>query len=748
MKKAPVVRLILLAGVVIAGAVAAWLFRDRLGPLYEWIHNLGFWGLVVLAAAYVPSALFAFPPALLLTIAAGALNTDDVVAAVAAISLGSTFAATCAFLLGRTVARGWVEAQAAHRPIFKALDAAVAEGGFKIVLLTRLSPLLPYFLLNYAYGLTRVRLRDFVLASWIGMLPGTVLYVYIGATAGGAAALAGGKAPDTGTAGRVLWWVGLAATALVTYLVTRQARQALHKALQSADHARPPTPEVEHMPERRVVSPPDEWNRMLLDAVHPSDWLHPDPPPRYNLLVVGGGTAGLVAAAGAAGLGARVALVERDLLGGDCLITGCVPSKALLRSAHAAAEARAAGRFGVRRGDVSVDFPVVMERMRQLRTKLSGADSAARFRGLGVDVYLGSGCFTGSDTFEIGGKTLRFRRAAIATGARPVRPDMPGMEDTDYLTSENVFNLTELPRRLAVVGAGPIGCELAQAFARFGSEVILIENHPTVLPREDADATDLAARALERDGVKLLLGVRVVRAEKSGDDRVLHLEDGREVRADAILVGVGRAPNVEDLGLETAGVECDLKKGITVDDRLRTTNPRIYAAGDVCSRFQFTHAADAMARIVLQNALFFGRAKVSKLVIPWCTYTDPEVAHVGLYEHEAREKGVAVQTFVQPMEEVDRAVLDGDTDGFVKVHVRKGTDRIVGVTIVGRHAGEMIGEATLAMAAGGRLGLLGRTIHPYPTQSEALRKVADAFNRTRLTPFVKGLFRRWFAWTR
>ena len=205
---------------------------------------------------------------------------------------------------------------------------------------------------------------------------------------------------------------------------------------------------------------------------------------------------------------------------------------------------------------------------------------------------------------------------------------------------------------------------------------------------------------------------------------------------------------MESLGLEAAGVEYDLKKGITVDDRLRTTNPRIYAAGDVCSRFQFTHAADAMARIVLQNALFFGRAKVSALIIPWCTYTDPEVAHVGLYEHEAREKGVAVQTFVQPMGEVDRAVLDGDTDGFVKVHVRKGTDRIVGVTIVGRHAGEMIGEAALTMVAGGRLGLLGRTIHPYPTQSEALRKVADAFNRTRLTPFVKGLFARWFRWTR
>ncbi len=745
MKKTPVVRLVLLVVLAAAGAVAAWFFRDRLGPVFAWVSGLGVWGLILLAAAYLPSALFAFPPAILLTIAAGGFY--DVIPATVAISLGSTGAATAAFLLGRTLARGWVEARVAERPLFRALDAAVAEGGFKIVLLTRLSPLLPFFLLNYAFGLTRVKLRDYVLASWIGMLPGTLLYIYIGSTLGAAAAAVGGKPPDTGAAGQALWWVGLAATVVVTFLVTRQARQALQRALKSADHARSPAPTEERMPERRVVSPPDAFNQKLLEAVHPSAWVNSEPPSRYNLLVVGGGPAGLVAAAGAAGLGARVALVERDLLGGDCLITGCVPSKALVRAARAAAEARGASRFGVRVGDVAVDFPAVMECMRRLRAELSGADSAARFRDLGVDVYLGSGRFTGSDTFEIADQVLRFRRAAITTGARPVRPDVPGLAEVGCLTSETVFNLTELPRRLAVVGAGPVGCELAQAFARFGSGVSLIGNHPTVLPREDADAADLAAQALERDGVKLLLGVRVARAERVGDDRVLWLEDGREVRADAILVGAGRAPNVEGLGLEAAGVEYDLKKGVSVDDRLRTTNPRIYAAGDVCSRFQFTHAADAMARIVLQNALFFGRARVSRLIIPWCTYTDPEVAHVGLYESEAREQGIAVQTFVQQLNDVDRAVLDGDTDGFVKVHVRKGTDRIVGATIVARHAGEMIGEATLAMVAGGRLGTLGRTIHPYPTLAEALRKVADAYNRTRLTPFVKGLFRRWFAWT-
>ena len=755
MKKAPVVRLALLACLAAAGGVAAWLFRDQLGPaspavrVFDWVQGLGAWGLVVVAALYVPSALIAFPPAFLLTVAAGALNPNDLVAATAAISLGSTFAATCAFLLGRTLARGWVEARVAHRPIFKALDTAVAESGFKIVLLTRLSPLLPYFLLNYAYGITRVRLRDFVLASWIGMLPGTLLYVYIGATVGSAAVLVGGKAPDTGVAGQVLWWAGLGATVLVTYLVARQARRALQRALKTneATNDRRPAPPEGGMHERLVVSPPDAFSRKLLHAVHPADWTNPEPPPRYHVVVIGGGTAGLVCAAGAAGLGARVALAERDLLGGDCLNVGCVPSKALLAAARAAASARTAARFGVRTGDVVVDFPAVMERMRRLRSDLSGHDSAARFRGLGVDVYLGEGRFTGPDAVEVGGKTLHFRRAVLATGARAAKPDIPGLEEIGYLTNETVFNLTELPRRLAVVGAGPIGCELAQAFARFGSEVFLLGRQPTVLPREDAEATAIAARALERDGVKVLLGVRTVRAEKAGDDRVIHLSDGREVRADAVLVGVGRAPNVEGLGLEAAGVEYDPKKGVIVDDCLRTTNPRVYAAGDVCSRYQFTHAADAMARIVIPNALFYGRARVSNLVIPWCTYTDPEVAHVGLYEHEARAKGIEVQAFVQEMRDVDRAVLDGHTEGFVKVLVRKGTDRIVGATIVAAHAGEMISELTLAMVARRGLGALRRTIHPYPTQAEALRKVADAYNRTRLTPFVKGLFARWFRWT-
>jgi pyruvate/2-oxoglutarate dehydrogenase complex dihydrolipoamide dehydrogenase (E3) component len=324
------------------------------------------------------------------------------------------------------------------------------------------------------------------------------------------------------------------------------------------------------------------------------------------------------------------------------------------------------------------------------------------------------------------------------------------LESAGYLTNETVFSLTELPPRLAVIGAGPIGCELAQAFARFGSQVTLLEVMRQILPREDRDAAAIVEASLRRDGITINCCCNITAARKDGADQVLTLDcEGAtsELRVDEILVGVGRAPNVEGLGLEQAGVAYD-RNGVTVDDRLRTTNPRVFAAGDIASRFKFTHMADALARIAIQNALFLGRAKASALTVPWCTYTDPEIAHVGLYEQEARDQGIPVRTFLQEFRGVDRAVLDGESEGFVKVHVRTGSDRILGATIVARHAGEMISELTLAMVGGLGLKDLARTIHPYPTQAEAMKKVGDAYSLTRLTPFVHGLFRRWLTWTR
>jgi pyruvate/2-oxoglutarate dehydrogenase complex dihydrolipoamide dehydrogenase (E3) component len=484
--------------------------------------------------------------------------------------------------------------------------------------------------------------------------------------------------------------------------------------------------------------------------VHPPGWVNPAPADRYNLVVIGAGTAGLVMAAGAAGLGARVALLERDLMGGDCLNVGCVPSKALIRSGRAAADARAAGPLGVRgAASIAVDFPAVMARMRRERADISPHDSAARFRSLGVDVFLGEARFTSADAVAVAGRTLRFRRAAIATGARAAMPDIPGLGDVGALTNESVFSLTTLPARLAVIGGGPIGCELAQAFARFGSRVTLIEGGHGLLPRDDRDAARLVADALGRDGVDLLAGTRVVRAHRAGDDRVLTLEgsDGqRLLAADAVLVATGRTPNVE-LGLDAAGIAFDRRHGVQVDDHLRTTNRRVYAAGDVCSAAKFTHLSDAHARLVLRNALFLGRGRVSSLIVPRCTYTDPEVAQVGVTRDEAARQGLDVETFRIDLASVDRARLDGETDGFAAIHVaRKG--RIAGATIVARHAGDLVSEVTALMRAGAGIATLADTIHPYPTQAEVLKKAADAWNRTRLTPTVKRLFGYWLAWQR
>lgn len=499
------------------------------------------------------------------------------------------------------------------------------------------------------------------------------------------------------------------------------------------------------------VQPWDAHNQKLVSNVHPADWKNPTPASRYNLVVIGGGTAGLVSAIGAAGLGAKVALIEKHLMGGDCLNVGCVPSKAIIRAARKAAGVRDMADFGVNVPDgTTIDFGKVMERMRRLRADISPHDSAKRFTELGVDIFLGTGKFTGPDSIEVGGQTLRFAKAVIATGARAAAPPIPGLKDVPYLTNETLFSLTELPKRLGIIGAGPIGCEMAQSFARFGSEVFLIEATHGILPREDRDASEIVRAAMERDGVKLLCCGKDLKLANDPHGVRLRVEShgqGYDVLVDQLLVAVGRAPNVEGLGLETVGVEFD-KKGVKVNDRLQTANPRIYACGDICSPYQFTHAADFMARIVIQNALFKGRAKASSLIIPWATYTSPEIAHVGLYEKEAKEKGIEVDTFTQELSKVDRAILDGETEGFVRIHVRKGTDEIVGATVVAAHAGDLIGELTLAMKAKIGLKTIGGTIHPYPTQAEAIRKTGDLYNRTRLTPFVKKLMNRWLAWQR
>ncbi len=460
----------------------------------------------------------------------------------------------------------------------------------------------------------------------------------------------------------------------------------------------------------------DPFDAALRRAVKPPDWVHPTPAANYNLVVLGGGPGGLIAAAGAAALGAKVALVERDLLGGDCLNVGCIPSKTLIRAAKAAHEARNAFRFGIHSGPVEVDFAAVMDRVRRVRSELAPNDSAERFRGLGVDVFLGEASFVDATTVAVDGRNLKYNRCIVATGSRPKTQGIP----VPYLTNQSLFQLKELPKRLLVLGAGPVGCEMGQAFARLGSNVTVVDPAGKPLPKEHPDASALLKESMEADGVKF--------RKQPPDFNPF----------DAVLQAMGRAPNVEGLNLELAGIEFDLEKGIAVDPYLRTTNSKVYALGDVSSfGSRFTHSADAQARIALQNALFPVKKWTSSLVIPRCTYTDPEVASLGI------ETGGTVLR--HDFQNLDRARTDSAM-GFVELRVEK--NRILGATVVGPQAGELIGAISFAMTSGLGLKAMGNAIYPYPTYTEVLKKLADQAYRGRLTPFVKRLLNGWFRWRR
>jgi pyruvate/2-oxoglutarate dehydrogenase complex dihydrolipoamide dehydrogenase (E3) component len=499
--------------------------------------------------------------------------------------------------------------------------------------------------------------------------------------------------------------------------------------------------------ERVIVRPVDEYNQKLVSYVHPPNWVNPQPADCYDLVVIGAGTAGLVVAAGAAGLdlGLKVALIEKNLMGGDCLNVGCVPSKTIIRSARVVGEIGKAKNLGINiPQQIDVDFSAVMARMRRVRAGISHHDSAERFQNLGVDVFLGSGRFASKNTVEVGNKTLKFKKAVIATGARAVRPQIRGIEEAGFLTNETVFSLIQRPERLAVIGGGPIGCELAQAFRRLGSEVVIFHRGSHLLNKEDADAAEVVQNVLINEGVRVVLNCQLEEVTTVTDGKRLYFSTNGHrdsLTVDEILVGAGRAPNVETLNLETVGVEYDKRQGVKVNDYLQTTNPKIFAAGDICMNWKFTHAADAAARIVIKNTLFspfgLGKSKLSSLVMPWVTYTDPEIAHVGMYEQEAQKLGIDVETIKIDFNSVDRAIADGETDGFLKLHHKKGSDEIIGATIVASHAGEMISEVTTAIVHKIGLSKLSSVIHPYPTQAEAIKKAADTYRRTLLTPRTK-----------
>lgn len=560
------------------------------------------------------------------------------------------------------------------------------------------------------------------------------------------------------------------------------------KVKQSSLQPKFPRPDFNVIPGKDVhaieqVWPLDTYNKNLLDNVHPPNWIDPEST-EYDLVVIGAGSGGLVTAAGAAGVGAKVALIEENLMGGDCLNVGCVPSKAIIHSANLAhtmrGDMKALEDSGISvdggPNAIKVDFPKVMERVRRIRSDISHHDSAKRFaEELGVEVFFGRGRFASEKIVTVNNRTLRFKKAVVATGGYPTLIPMDGLKELHeksgmwesngtesslrpcVMTNETFFNLTQQPEKMVVIGAGVIGLELAQSMQRLGTPVVVLGRSGKVLPKEDQDLANLVKEQMKKDGVAFRLSVSKYQSiELTG--RILDsglpemvmkatekTEGGDEVSSeiycDALLVAAGRRPNVTGMDLEKAGVKYDTRMGLEVNDRLQTANPRIYGVGDCCSEYKFTHAADFMARAVIRNALFMGKERMSNLLIPYATFTTPEIASVGLYERDMKERGLNFRVYEKHFKDNDRALCDGETTGMVRFRVDSKTDKILGATIVGAGAGNMISEVTLAMQSGTGLGSLAAVIHPYPTTAEAVRQAGDLYNKERLTTTVKSLLR-------
>jgi len=512
------------------------------------------------------------------------------------------------------------------------------------------------------------------------------------------------------------------------------------------------TPSADFLPETSV------HNQVLREHVHPDGFVNaPTPDVEYDLVVIGAGVSGLLSVIVGSWLGKSCALIERHGMGGDCLNTGCVPSKALIACARAAHSVKHLSDFGVSipTGPVTVNFEYVMERMRAIRAKISHHDSVQRYkRDFCKDIFLGHAEFAGGNVVTVRGddqtvRTLRFKKAMIATGASAAIPPVPGLSSSPHLTNSNFFNLTELPPRLLVIGCGPIGLELSQAMCRFGCDVTCLEMGPRLLPREDPDAASVLKEQLESDGVKIMLGVKIIKVEYAVADvfdpsgvrlcspwgvysvhiQVPERADVEILQAEALLNATGRAPNVHDVGLENVGVEWDNRQGVHIDEYFATANPNIYACGDCATPYKFTHSADFQARLAVRNMFLGNTHKLSDLLIPWCTYTEPEVAHVGKYEAELVESGVEFESFTRQLADVDRCMCDGVSTGFVKITVKAGTDEIIGATICGHNAGDMISEITVCMQYGIGIAHLAGTIHPYPTSQEAIRQACLGYNK-------------------
>jgi pyruvate/2-oxoglutarate dehydrogenase complex dihydrolipoamide dehydrogenase (E3) component/uncharacterized membrane protein YdjX (TVP38/TMEM64 family) len=659
---------------------------------HPWRAALGFFALYV---AYTGLSL---PGAALLTLVAGAVF--GLAWGTLIVSFASSLGATLAFLASRFVLRDWVRRRFGER--LAAIDRGVEREGALYLFVLRLTPAVPFFLINLAMGLTPMRAATFYGVSQLGMLAGTLVYVNAGTQ------LASLASPRD-----VLSWP-LAGALLALGIFPLAA-----KRLADATRA------------RRVYA---RWPK----------------PPRFerNLVVIGAGSAGLVAAYIAAALRARVTLVEKDRMGGDCLNTGCVPSKALIRAARLAADIRRAPEFGLR-AHAEVDFAAVMERVARVVQTVAPHDSVERYRALGVECLHGEAKITSPWTVQVGERTLTTRAIVVAAGARPAIPPIPGIEGVDLLTSDNVWQLRERPRRLVVLGGGPIGCELAQAFARLGSQVTQVEMGERLLAREDPEASALLARRFAAEGIDVRTSHRALRVEAR---RLICQAAGAEVEIpfDRLLCAVGRAANTAGYGLEALGVPVTPGRTLEANEFLQTVYPNIYACGDVAGPWQFTHTASHQAWYAAVNALFapWRRLRVDTSVIPWTTFTEPEVARVGLNESEAAARRIAYESTVYAIEDLDRAIADGAAEGLVKVLTAKGSDRVLGAMIVGERAGELIAEFVTAMKHGIGLKKILGTIHVYPTFAEANKYAAGAWRRAHVPGRALAVLERFHAWRR
>ncbi|WP_227814131.1 FAD-dependent oxidoreductase [Nitrogeniibacter aestuarii] len=657
---------------------------------------------------YVVVTALSFPGAAVLTLVAGAIF--GLWWGVLIVSFASSIGATLAFLASRFLLRDWVQKRFGDR--LKAINAGVEkEGGFYLFTL-RLVPAFPFFVINLVMGLTPIRTTTFYWVSQLGMLAGTLVYVNAGTQLGQIESLAGILSPGLVGSFVLLGIFPLIAKRIVA---TVKARKVFAR-----------------WSERK----PSSFDR--------------------NLVVIGGGSAGLVTAYIAAAVKSKVTLVERHKLGGDCLNTGCVPSKALIRSAKFLSHVQRASEFGIDAAEAKVDFARVMERVQSVITAIEPHDSAERYEGLGVDVVEGSArivspwqvAITESDGTV---RTLTTRSIVIATGARPFVPPIPGIDEVGYLTSDTLWNLREQPRRLLILGGGPIGSELTQAFARLGSQVTQVEMMPRIMAREDEDVSEAVMARFIREGIDVRIGTKAKAFTVEDGEKVLIAEqDGQEVRIpfDQVIVALGRAANLTGFGLEDLGIPTG--KTVDTNEFLQTLYPNIYAAGDVAGPYQFTHTAAHQAWYAAVNALFdpFKTFKADYSVIPWATFVEPEVARVGLNEQEAREQGIEYELTRFGIDDLDRAIADSEAHGFIKVLTVPGKDRILGVTIVGEHAGDLIAEYVLAMKHGIGLNKILGTIHIYPTLAEANKYVAGEWKRAHAPQKLLEWVERFHAWRR